>query len=160
MEKKIFTKACCTLFKELGFQKKGSSHFYKNISDDIMLVVGLCLSNYDTKYWFDGGFVVKPINKHMPYPKYYDANIRIMDIGIEQQYYFDYLNIDQNSFEFLEDSIRKTLTYYSHCNSREIILEKIIVPGEYELCKDYDIQQYFNFTFPPRRIIPDESQIN
>ena len=141
-------------------QPKQGTLAYKDLSEDIMIVVGLCHSRYDAKYWFDGGFVIKPINKHMPYPKFADANIRTMDIGIDKQYYIDYMNINQNDFGILEISMRKTLEFYSSCCDRVALIEKIIVPELYELCKDYDIQKYLNFIFPQTKIIPDESQIN
>ena len=160
MEKQVFLKSCSDILLDLGFRRKGTTHFYKDLSDDIMLVVGLCHSKYNARYWFDGGFVIKPINKHMPYPKFSDVNIRTMDINIDKQYYIDYMNINQYDFGILENSMKNTIGLYSSCYDRSALMEKIIVPELYELCKDYEIQKYLNYHFPQRKIIPDESQIN
>lgn len=160
MERKDFLKLCCNVLLEIGFRKKGSTHFYKDLSDEIMIVVGLCHSKYESKYWFDGGFVIKPINKHMPSPKYYDVNIRAMDIGINGQYYIEYLTINQNSLNLLKNSMISTFAFYSDCNDKLTLMNKIIITDSYELCKDYDIQNYFEYSFSRNKIIPDESQIN
>ena len=159
MEKKEFNKFCNKIFTKMGFYKKGTVHFYKDLSEEIMLVIGLVHSYYNTKYWFDGGFVIKTINKHMPYPKYYNANIRTMDIEINGQYYIDYLNLDHNCLCILEESIKNAVDFYSSCCNKTAVMEKIIIPDSYEICTDYDMEDYFNFTFPTLKFMPDESQI-
>ena len=160
MERKVFLKLCSKILLEMGFRKNGTTHFYKDLSEDIMLVVALSHSKYDAVYWFDGGFVIKPINKHMPNPKFYDANIRTMHIAIGKKGSIDYLNITQEELSMLETSMEKTLGFYLICCDRSTLMEKIILPDLYAYGKDYDIQEYLNYSFPPRKIIPDESQIN
>lgn len=159
MDKNEFLKLCSNVLKDLGFQKKGTTHFYKDLSDDVMIVIGLCHSKYNSQYWFDGGIVIKSINKHMPYPKFHAVNIRKMDIGIGNQYYLDYLNMDRDQFRILEKSIRNANDFYSACTDKATIIENIIIPKRYEMCKDYDLSEYLDHAITPRDILPDESQV-
>jgi hypothetical protein len=159
MEKTEFLKLCSNTLKNLGFRKNGSTHFYKDLSDDIMIVIGLCHSKHHSQYWFDGGIVIKPINKHMPYPKFHAVNIRKMDIGIGNQYYLDYLNMDCEQFRILEKSIQHADEFYSACSDKAAIIENIMIPKRYEMCKDYDLPEYLDYAITSRDVLPDESQV-
>ena len=159
MEKNEFLKLCSNTLKNLGFRKNGSTHFYKDLNDDIMIVIGLCHSKHHSQYWFDGGIVIKPINKHMPYPKFHAVNIRKMDIGIGNQYYLDYLNMDCEQFRILEKSMQHADEFYSACSDKAAIIENIMIPKRYEMCKDYDLPEYLDYAITSRDVLPDESQV-
>ncbi len=160
MIKNDFIKFCNPIFKANGFVKNGTVHFYKDLGDDIMLVIGLQHSAYDSLYWFEGGFVIKSINKNMPYPKFSYVNIRIpLKIGIGDQYHINYTKIDEEETEQLKQSIQNVIDYYSSCDSKDALIDKVIAPEAYTYCSDYDMQNYFGGIIPPKKLLPDPSQV-
>jgi len=75
MVKKEFIDFISKLIKSYGFEKN-KSNFYFDFENDIVAVIGLEKSNFGEYYYIEYGFVFKSINKHLPYPKYFEANIR------------------------------------------------------------------------------------
>ena len=124
MEQKEFLKLCTSIFKQYGFEKH-NSNYYK-IFDDIILVFGLQKSSYGGKYYYlEYGFVFPSINKHMPYPKYHQANIRQGRMSIDGNYAIEYEVI-------LSDTFREHLT-----NLIEKIV-KVVIGGKKSII-DYSI---------------------
>ncbi len=70
-----FKKELCKLFTIKGFMCKGT-HFYRNITDEVMIVFGLQHSAYGAYYYMEYGYCFKTINQHLPYPKYTELNLR------------------------------------------------------------------------------------
>ncbi len=159
-KRKIFLKFCTAIFKANGFTKNGTVHFYKELGEDIMLVVGLQHSAYSELYYFDGGFIIKSVNKHMPYPKFYNANIRLsFKICIDGAPHVEYTKISEAECELLKEQIQSEIDKYAEYCSKETLAEKIIATGEYVLCQDYDMQSYFGGIIPYKKLTPDASQM-
>lgn len=76
MIKKDFVKQLGRFFSEKGFFYK-SQHFYKELTDEVMIVFGLQTTAYGGKYcYMEYGYCFKSISKYLPYPKFYELNLR------------------------------------------------------------------------------------
>ena len=158
MERKIFLTNCKRIFKENGFMVKGTTHFYKDLSNDIMLVIAMTHSSYDSVYYFDGGFVIKCLNQYMPYPKYYDVNVRCATIKVAGQYAFNYLEMTDSDFSVLNEAIQQKIDFLCNCDDKKRILDNIILPNAYAYCKDYNTQDYFDGCIPECKLHPEVNQ--
>lgn len=161
MERNEFIKKCSLLFKDEGFIRKGTSHFYKDISDDVMIVIAFDHSSYDKRYYIDGGFVIKPLNPYMPFPKYSFANIRYTFIYLQKcnQSHLKYEEFSDEDFSIFENAMRQEINYMSLCTDRESIVEKIIFPCNYTYCKDYRLYEYFYGSIPRSKLTPMPNQV-
>ncbi len=70
-----FKKKLGKVFSIKGFVCKGT-HFYKNITDEVMIVFGLQHSTYGAYYYMEYCYCFRTINQHLPYPKFAELNLR------------------------------------------------------------------------------------
>lgn len=76
MEKKSFLRFCADIFKVNGFERKGNTYYYDNLNG-IRFVFGLKKSSYGPYYYIEHGFAFREINKHWPYPHYYELDMNL-----------------------------------------------------------------------------------
>lgn len=76
MDKQAFLKFCSGVFKTNGFERKGNAYYYDNLNG-ILLVFGLQKSSYGPYYYLEYGLAFKRINKHLPYPHYYELDMNL-----------------------------------------------------------------------------------
>ena len=126
MTKTDFDREMRTIFKELGFLVK-NRHFYKDVTDDIMIVFGLQSTVYGGGYsYLNYGYCFKSINKHMPYPKYGCFNIDCRRIGPNEiSDVFVYDELDTFDFEGFSLILKKVV----------FDMESIALKGTDELAK-------------------------
>ena len=108
MKKEEFLKMVTSIFKSYGFSKKGNN-FYYDFNNEFLGVFGLQKSTYDAYYYIEFGFAIKNLNPKMPFPKYYELNLRFARIEFEfninsQAVYYE--NLDEQAFkEILQEKI-------------------------------------------------------
>lgn len=154
----MFLKSCTTLFKLNGFEKKGETHFYKTLGNDILLVFGFYHSKYGSYYYIEYGFAIKSINQHMPYPRFNYLNIRCGRIGVCNTNTFEYEVIDENFLEEIKSAIQNEIDFLDECKTTDDIKEKIIKPNKYSYIVDYNMQDYFGGIIPETSLVPEENQ--
>ncbi|HEU5140941.1 MAG TPA: DUF4304 domain-containing protein [Bacillales bacterium] len=74
MNAKEFKKTINNCLVSNGFSKQGG--FYYKSGPDVISVLGLQKSNYDSCYYINAGLVVKEINPRLPFPQEADGDIR------------------------------------------------------------------------------------
>lgn len=101
MTRKEFLAICSRMFKEHGFQKRGTS-YYLDLGSDIIGSIHLQGSGYGTGMYINCGFSLKNHNEHLPYPKYRDTNMdwRISVPGKEK------LSNRSDAYEYLTEIIK------------------------------------------------------
>ena len=129
MTKSEFIATIKKYFKNRNFYVKGT-HFYKNLCNDVMLVIGLQKSNYGEYYYAEYGFCFCPINRHLPYPKFYEANIRCgrltfhnsTPLDYESMIGFDFMKELDKQIDFIisigEKGKESIAEYYLNSNAR------------------------------------------
>ena len=105
MTKEEFRKQLKQFFSQEGYHCR-SSHFYKDISDEIGIALGIQYSSRPDYCYLEYGMYFKSINKYLPYPKFYQLNIncsRIMTcIGTDIRY--------DNVDEIVMDDIKRVIS--------------------------------------------------
>lgn len=74
MDSKLFKKHFNDIFVRGGFAKKGS--FFYLMSDDVICVVGLQMSNYSTGFYINLGYVIRQLNPTLETPRDVDGDLR------------------------------------------------------------------------------------
>lgn len=109
MEKNELIGRITQFFRLKGFRKKGGNNFYLDLSDEVMLVFGVQKSMYGEYCYIESGYVFKSINKHLPYPKYYDVNLRccrvIISMPLDSRCDAISVKLNTSPTYFVEDGI-------------------------------------------------------
>ena len=74
MIKEDFFKQIKTIFSSKGF-KTIRKRYYKDLSDEVMIVFGIQMSYYGPYCYMDYGYCFKSINDYLPYPNMLQINL-------------------------------------------------------------------------------------
>ena len=104
MTKKEFIKQLNVYFTKRGFYYR-KDHFYKEVYEDVLAVIGLQKSVYGGYGYLEYGYCFKSINDHMPYPMFWELNLRLFRIMTSKGQAIEYENIDDLFMEDLEQRL-------------------------------------------------------
>lgn len=122
MDSKKFKKIINEYFISYGLEKKGNYYYQK--SEEIIFVVGLQKSSYSNSYYINIGYVIRPLNPNLEYPKDVDGDIR-------DRFSFKKNGKDNDLFElenFL-DHDDELLTNYLEKNLKEYLDGTLSIKG-------------------------------
>lgn len=105
MEKREFLKFTANIFRENGFYRKGTN-FYRECSDDIIVVFSFFKSSYGSYFYGEYGLVFMTINKHLPYPKYNELDINFGRIMMGFGKAIKYENITEEELNVFSSTIK------------------------------------------------------
>lgn len=105
MKKEEFKKQLKKYFVQEGFINR-SSHFYKEISDEIGIALGIRYPSRTDYCSLEYGIYFKSINKYLPYPKFNQLNINCGSIMTCLGHDFRYEDVD----ETVMDDIKRVIS--------------------------------------------------
>lgn len=105
MTKEEFRKQLKKYFFQEGFINR-SSHFYKEISDEIGIALGIQYPSRTDYCSLEYGIYFKSINKYLPYPKFNQLNINCGSIMTCLGHDFRYEDVD----EIVMDDIKRVIS--------------------------------------------------
>lgn len=96
------------MFSKKGFTCK-SKHFYKDASDDVIIVFGVQMSSYGEYCYLEYGCCIKTINRYLPFPKFNQLNLNCGRVMTSFGKDLIYEEIDENAFVEIENAVDVTL---------------------------------------------------
>ena len=132
MTKNEFKKWLNKYFSQKGFYCK-SGHYYKEITNEVMIVFGLQYTNYGGKYcYLECGYCFKSINKYLPYPKYNQLNLNCGRVMTSKGKAIFFETLDEYQKDSLEQTIKERiddLISIAYLKKDEMI-KKIMLDGD------------------------------
>ncbi len=108
MIKNVFFKKLTFMFSEKGFTCK-NKHFYKEASDDVVIVFGIHMSSYGGYCYLEYGYCFKTINQHLPFPRFNQLNLNCGRVMTSFGKDLIYEEIDEKAFVEIEKAVDAAL---------------------------------------------------
>lgn len=116
MTKDEFKKEMRKFFSDKGFFCKGTTHYYKEVSNDVVIVFGLNMTYCGRgKYcYMEHGYCFKSTNKHLPYPRFDYLDLILGRIMTSKGQSIVYEELDEDVMNSLKKAIDAEVDEMTH----------------------------------------------